>query len=167
MSTVIDLLDLAQALVDVDAEFFTAKGAGAGDRATVAFMRALRASAKAHFGDDHAEHRLCGDTAYAADYYFRHEATIVEVALGLKNPSTEFEKDVLKAVMAKELGAPVEHLVFIAKPGGARKCEQPGRSAIRGWVKRQHGILISVHELKLDAAYHAPPQPPRRPVRLP
>jgi hypothetical protein len=162
MSAATELHGLAQALVDEDRDFFTAKGAGAGDHATNAFMRALRVRAAAHFGEDHAEQRLCGNNAFAADFYFRREATIVEVALGLKNPSTEFEKDVLKAVMAKELGAPVEHLTFIAKPGGARKCQQPGRSAIRDWVERGHGIRVAVHELAVNTEFHAPPPPRRR-----
>lgn len=162
MTCATDLYRLAQALVDEDREFFTAKGAGLGDHATNNFMRALRTRAAGHFGADHAEQRLCGENAFAADFYFRDEATIVEVALGLKNPSTEFEKDVLKAVMAKELGAPVDHLVFIAKPGSVRKCQQPGRSAIREWVERRHGIQVAVHELRFNAGFHAPPPPPRR-----
>src|SRR5262249_49840871 len=125
-------------------------------------MRALRSRAVAYFGADHAEQRLCGDNAFAADFYFHDEATIVEVALGLKNPSTEFEKDVLKAIMAKELGAPVEHLVFITKPGGLRKCEQPGRTAVRQWVERRLEIRVSVRELVANADFHVPPPPARR-----
>ncbi len=33
---------------------------------------------------------------------------MVEVTLGLKNPSTEFEKDILKVVMTKNIGYKVK-----------------------------------------------------------
>ena len=168
MPAVQELLALAQTLVNRDQAFFTTKGAGAGDHATNAFMRALRDLATDRFGADHSEQKLCGATGFAADFYFRDEATIVEVALGLKNPATEFERDVLKAVMAKELGVPVEQLVFITKPGGVRKCEQPGRLAIRAWAERCHAIRITVLELAVNPDFHAPlPAPRRRPASHP
>ena len=44
-----------------------------------------------------SERRLCGDTSFAADFFFQDDATIVEIALGLINPASEFEKDILKA----------------------------------------------------------------------
>jgi hypothetical protein len=142
------LLDLAQALVAEHADFFRVKGPGPGDHATNAFMRDLRALANREFGEDHAEQRICGDNAFCVDYYFPSEGTVVEVALGLPKPTTEFERDILKAVMAKDAGYAVDRLCFISKPGAQKKCAQPGRTAIVNWVRERHGIDVVVRELR-------------------
>jgi hypothetical protein len=110
------LLSLAREIAARDAEFHSVKGPGAGDRATSQFMQELRDRAIAEYGKDYAEARLCGENSLAVDYYFPDEETIVEIALGLPNPASEFEKDVLKALMAKELNHKVEHLLFISHP---------------------------------------------------
>ena len=100
------------------------------------------------FGEDFSERKICGDNAFAVDFYFPAEGTIVEVALGLPHPKTEYEKDILKAVMAQEMGNRVSQLVFISKPGARAKCSQPGRVAIKVWLERHHGIAIEVQELE-------------------
>ena len=71
----------------------------------------------------------------------------MEVALGLGNPNTEYEKDILKALMARDRGNKVEQLIFISKPGGVKKCNQPGRSAVKEWLKDKNGIRIMVMDL--------------------
>lgn len=123
------------------------RGAGDGDRATHEFMRRLRDDAIAAFGGDYSECKMCGDTAFAADFYFPEDATIVEVALGLPNPASEFEKDILKAFMARESGFAVRRLLFISRSGAAQKCQQPGRGAIRDWARSKHDLEIEIHEL--------------------
>jgi len=146
------LLELAQALTARHTDFFKVKGPGAGDHATNAFMRDLRARARREFRADYAEQRICGDNAFTVDYYFPSEATIVEVALSLPKPTTEFERDILKAVMAKDAGHAVRRLFFISKPGAQKKCAQPGRTAIINWVGASHEIDVVVRELR-RAAY--------------
>jgi hypothetical protein len=122
-------------------------------------VRKLRAIALQEFGEDLSEKQICGATAQAVDYYFPDEETIVEVALGLPNPASEFEKDVLKAVMAQERGYLVNRLLFISRAGAIRKCQQPGRAAIIEWAGARHGIAIEVHELARE------PRQRRRGVR--
>lgn len=90
---------------------------------------------------------MCGETSFAADFYFPEEATIVEVALGLPNPASEFEKDVLKAIMAQDFGYRVRRLFFISRAGSLKKCDQPGRTAVRQWAQTKHQLQIEVHEL--------------------
>ena len=142
------LLEIAQELVADTPDFFRVKGPGAGDRATNAFMDSLRDLASQEFGSDYAEQVTCGDNGFRVDYYFPSDATIVEAALGLPKPKTEFERDVLKAIMAKEAGHDVARLVFISKPGARKKCSKPGRLAIIDWLLRNHGIATEVHELE-------------------
>src|SRR6059058_1582682 len=90
------LLLLARQIALATPDFQLVRGPSAGDHATYDFMRELREQACEAFGTDYSETRMCGETSFAADFYFPEEATIVEVALGLPNPASEFEKDILK-----------------------------------------------------------------------
>ena len=141
------LIELAREISRALPDFQAVLGPGAGDIATHAFMSQLRQQAIHAFGEDHSERKLCGETSLAADFYFPSEGTIVEVAMGLGNPATEFEKDILKAVMAQECGFDVRRLVFICRAGGEKKCRQPGRAAMRLWAESKHGLSIEVHDL--------------------
>ena len=123
------LLDLARSIAASTTDFQAVRGPGDGDRATRAFMRELRERAKGAFGVDLAEKAMCGETSFAADFYFPEEATVVEVALGLPNPASEFEKDILKAIVARDHGHVVSRLFFISRAGAKSKCAQPDRAA--------------------------------------
>ena len=137
---------IAQTLVDEWPNFFGIQGAGAGDRATNDFMRELGRRAATAFGHSFAEQRISGDNKLAVDFYFPDEATIVEVAMSLRNPASEFERDILKAIMAQEAGHAVQRLIFLSKPGALARCAQPGLRAFADWAQRAHGILIEVRE---------------------
>jgi hypothetical protein len=153
------LLGLARDIAAADADFQAVRGPGAGDLATHSFMHELRRRASATFGVDCAEQRICGATAFAADFYFPEEATVVEVALGLPNPGSEFEKDILKAIVAQDYGYAVRRLYFISRAGAVKKCAQPGRRALIAWASSKHQLEIEVHELGGD--------PRKRPRRKP
>lgn len=141
------LLHIARDIVSRTLDFHVTKGPGLGDHATNGFMRELRAEAKATFGRDLSEFKVRVGTAWAADFYFPEEATLVEVALGLPNPASEFEKDILKAIMAQDSGHAVRRLLFISRAGAVRKCAQPGRAALIEWAAQKHALSIEVHEL--------------------
>ena len=138
MSETKGLLKLARDIASNSAEFQAVRGPGIGDKATGAFMKELRQRSRLAFGEDHSEKRLCGDNALAVDFYFPAEGAIVEVALGLPNPTTELEKDILKAIMAQEQGQRVKTLFFISRAGAIKKCSQPGRSAMVRWAHANH-----------------------------
>lgn len=122
------LLAIAQELAVENGAFHTVLGPGDGNRATNSFIATLRTKAKEEFGSDFAEQKICGSTSQAVDFYFPQEATIVEIALGLPNPGSEFEKDVLKAIIAQDCGFNVKRLRFISRPGAIKKCAQPRAS---------------------------------------
>lgn len=147
MDRALELLRLAQALATETPGFFETKGPGAGNHATNAYVAELRIRATALFGANYAEQPICGDNRLCVDYYFPDEGTVVEVALGLFKPKTEYEKDVLKAIMAVEAGHRVDRLFFICKPNGIKKCAQPGRQAVADWVEQKYGIRVEVHDL--------------------
>jgi hypothetical protein len=141
------LFEIANEIALSTSQFFEKKGAGPGNNATNIYIKAVGARAKEVFGEDYSEKFLSGENSLAVDFYFPDEATIVEVALGLKNPNTEYEKDILKAIMAKNLGYKVEKLFFISKPGGTKKCSQPGRIAMKNWLENNIGISLEVKDL--------------------
>lgn len=141
------LLDIARELAAAYGHFHKALGPGDGDRNTGSFMADLRHRALEAFGEDYSERAICGNNGCKVDFYFPEEQTIVEVALGLPNPNCEFEKDILKALMAQELGHPVNRLMFISRAGAAKKSNQPARAAFAEWAKTHHALTLEVHEL--------------------
>jgi len=142
------LIRLAQQIADQRPRFFQRKGAGKGDKDTNSFMGELRARARQAFGRDSSEQIISGEnTKLAVDFFFPHEGTIVEIALRLRNPQSEFERDILKAVMAKEEGRNVRRLVFLSKPGAAKRHTQPSSQTIMSWLQRNHEIEVSIREL--------------------
>ena len=147
MNKSVKLYELANKLASDTQGFFETKGPGKGNHSTNYFINELGTLAINTFGTDYSEKNICGDNSLAVDFYFPDEGTIVEIALGLKNPNTEYEKDILKAVMAKSLGENVTKLLFVSKPGGSKKCNQPGRVAVKDWLKKTHNINIEVVDL--------------------
>lgn len=145
------LFEIAEELAATWPRFFDVQGPSAGDKSTAAFMRELRQRATLAFGADHAEQRICGANGHCVDYYFPDEETITEIALSLRNPTSEFERDVLKAIMAQDAGHAVRRLVFITKPGGVKRLSQPGARAIIAWAERAHGLEITIEEMRPKA----------------
>lgn len=140
---------LSQAIATTTPGFFEIKGPGIGDKASHAFMLHLRREAAKLFGNDFSEKRACGHAKLALDFYFPDEKTAVEVALSLRNPSTEYERDIFKCLLAVEDGCPIRQLVFITKPGGHINIfQRNGATAIRAWVEKKFGIEIEVRELQ-------------------
>ena len=141
------LFELAQNLAKKTYGFLETKGPGIGNHATNQFISQLVALSTKEFGKDYSEQNICGNNALAVDFYFPEEGVIVEIALGLKNPNTEYEKDILKALMAKNIGHNVKKLFFISKPGGEKKCKQPGRIAVKEWLLNSSSIELEVWDL--------------------
>lgn len=146
------LVVIAQEIADRRPTFFDIKGPSVGDHDTASFMQELRSRAATEFGLDYSERKICGSNNLCVDFYFPDEEIIVEVALGLRNPTSEYERDILKALMAKEAGYPVRSLLFVSKPGALKRLRQPGASAIAAWAERLHGLRIETCELSRQHA---------------
>ena len=71
------LLEIARNIADANPLFQAVLGPGDGDRATHRFMDQLRAESIRAFGKDYSEQKICGETAFAADFYFPEEAKVV------------------------------------------------------------------------------------------
>lgn len=147
------LFNIAQTLADDWPRFFEKLGPGAGDQATRAYMLELRRRAYEALKEDFAEKCISGDNGLRVDFYFPEEKTVVEVAMGLRNPNSEFERDILKAIMAQEASNlnPVTSLIFLTKPGGHARANSPSAQAIVAWAKKHHDLIVEVREFGIVA----------------
>src|SRR5258708_468007 len=118
--------------------FFDIQGPSVGDKATATFMRELPTRCAAAFDTDFAQQRICGPNGLTVGYYFPDEGTVGEAALSLRNPASEFERDILKAIMARDAGQRVRRLVFITKPAAQNGGASRARGSIIAWAKRAH-----------------------------
>lgn len=147
MSHTETIIQLAKKCAKETPEFHSVKGPGIGDIETIKFMKDLRSRIKDLLGVDCAEQKICGHSKLAVDFYIPEESTIIEIALSLHNPNTEFEKDVIKAVMAQDAGYNVNKIIFLSKKGGVNRHSRPASQAIISWLKRNHGIETEIQEL--------------------
>jgi hypothetical protein len=135
----------AQGIADETIGFFEIKGPGVGDHASLRFMAALRHVARELFGDAcKAEHRVCKGVNFAVDFYFPEETVVVEIALGLDKPISEYERDIFKCLLAQHHGCPVKKLLFITKPGALKKNSAPGPLAIQAFVKDKFELEVEI-----------------------
>jgi len=148
MNLMVDrLFLLAQRIAEQTPHFFETKGPGIGDQASLTFMRNLREGAKGLLGKDYSEKRVSDEVSFSIDFYLPDEATAVEIALGLHNPLTEFERDIFKCLLARDAGCRIDRLVLFAKPGGSARQAAPGPRAIAHFVKKSFGIEVEIREL--------------------
>ena len=142
------LINIAKNLAANTPEFHSIKGPGIGDHATKIFMKTIQNRAKDAFGQDYSEKKISGKTNFAVDFWFPDEMTIVEFALTLRNSSSEFHKDILKALLAVDSGVKIQRLFFISKPGAIKRHNEPASRAIINWLKNKYQIETSIFELK-------------------
>jgi hypothetical protein len=142
---------LAIKLANGTPDFYKVKNAGLGDHASNQFMKNLRQLANNQFGSDFSEKRGCKGTKHAFDFYFPDEGSVIEIALSLHNPASEYEKDILKCLLAKEDGLTINSLLFITKPGGMLRHEAAGSRRIRELVLKRFGIWVDILELLPEA----------------
>ena len=142
------IIAIARDIAATTPDFHKVKGPGLGDNANHAFMAELRIRVKDELGEDYSEKRICGDNQSAVDFYIPDEKTIIEVALTLRNPQSEFHKDIFKALLAKDVGTDVDHLVFVSKPGAQNRHQQPSSQAIIRWLAKHYSITVTIEEMK-------------------
>lgn len=147
------LIKLAQKIASTSPDFHKILGPGKGDKSTHAFMKELRLQAIELFKEDFSEKTICGDNKFAVDFYFPAESTIVEIALTIRNSNSEFHKDILKALLSKKAGNPVEKLVFISKPGAIKRHQKPASQAIISLARDEFGVSILIKELEAGCGH--------------
>lgn len=147
MTKVQQIVKIAQQIADEMPNFHEVKGPGKGDKANHDFMAKLRERVGNQLGIDYSEKQISGEIKSAVDFFLRDEKTIVEIALTLKVPLSEFHKDIFKALLAKDKGEDIEKLVFISKPGAKKRHNEPASQAIMKWLNDNYSIEVEIFEL--------------------
>lgn len=141
------LIALVRALAEKQQGFIDVLGPGAGNDRANDFTEQLIRVAGNELGANYAEFRYCDNQSARYDFYIPEERTVIEVAWGLPNPNSEFEKDIFKALIGREHGHGVDRLVLISRPGAIQKCRQPGRAAVIRWVEHYHSLKVQIVEV--------------------
>lgn len=148
------IFDMAQELAWETPGFQTHRAPGneAGNGMTKEFLQSLNDQVHGHWPK-----KVClqepiaeGVARYSFDYFIPSEETAVEIALSIWHSPSEFEKDIFKAILAKNAGMRLRKLVLIGKKDSERCRNAPGPKAIRCWVWRKCGIEVEVKDLTSD-----------------
>jgi hypothetical protein len=142
------LLKLGGELARKKSDFAHRKGPGRGDLNTNEFMANLDARATQALGDACVPGAtVIEEAGFSFDYLLPREATVAEVGFSLRNPQSEFERDLFKVLLAKQAGTAIRRLVLVGKPGTENRLKAPGPQAIIGFVRREFRIETEVHEI--------------------
>jgi hypothetical protein len=124
-------------------------GKNAGDGITKTFLTALDDEVMRRWpGAVERQKRVIPDAGFTFDYFVEREQTAVEIALSVRNPLSEFEKDAFKAILAQEAGLALRRLVLIGKKGAVARLSAPGPQAIIRWLDQHHAIEVLVEDLE-------------------
>ncbi len=147
------LIDLCNKTATETAQFTEKLGPGKGDHATTTFLKKLTEKIRENqylYSKITPEYYIYPNSNSRFDFYIECESTVVEIALSLKNPTTEFEKDVLKVLISNQKNVnltPIKNLLFLGKSGAKAKCEEPFRKAAICWAKNAHELNIFVEDI--------------------
>ena len=77
------------------------------------------------FGSDVVNPFLGVANHQAVDFWLEHQCTIIELEFNILTLPPVLEKEVFKAVLAKDVGKPVRQLILIVDPGAALSSRAP------------------------------------------
>jgi hypothetical protein len=141
------ILQLAQENADAYG-IFDAKRAGSGDQYTKEVVDRLKFLAIEEWGPGVANQFLSKENPQSVDFWLEDEHTIIAVDFNFFPSSPLLEKEAFKALLAKDAGKVVQHLILIGDPGSVRRHHVPTARAIMAWMERQHQIRVQIWELE-------------------
>lgn len=100
------------------------------------------------FGTDAVNRFLSKENGQSVDFWLEDEQTIVEMEFSILSEPPVLEKEAFKALLAKDAGNDVRHLILIGDPGSALLSQAPTPASIRQWMERRHQIRVQIWELK-------------------
>jgi hypothetical protein len=84
----------------------------------------------------------------SVDFWLEDEFTIMEMEFNILSSPPVLEKEIFKALLAKDAGKDVRHLILIGDPGSVMLSQAPAAVAIIDWVERRFQIRAQIWELK-------------------
>jgi hypothetical protein len=141
------ILQLAQENADAYG-IFDAKRAGSGEMYTKEVIDHLKFLAIEEFGPGVANQFLSKENRQSVDFWLEDEHAIIGVDFHILSSSPLLEREAFKALLAKDSGNDVRHLILIGDPGSVRRHHVPTVRSITAWMERQHQIRVQVWELQ-------------------
>lgn len=84
----------------------------------------------------------------SVDFWLADEFAIIEMEFNILSSPPVLEKEIFKALLAKDAGRDVRHLILIGDPGSVLLSQAPAAVAIIDWVERRHQIRAQIWELE-------------------
>ena len=129
-------------------DILNARRKGSGDQYLKEVVDHLKFLVIEEFGSGVANQFLSKENPQSVDFWLEDEHTIIAVEFNMFSSSPLLEKEAFKALLAKDAGKDVRHLILIGDPGSVRRHEVPTAKSIMVWVERQHQIRVQIWELK-------------------
>jgi hypothetical protein len=147
MSKAERIFQLAQEGADAY-RMFQARRAGAGSPYVNEVINHLKFLVVQEFGSGTVNQFLSEENRQAVDFWLADEQTIMEVEFDILSSPPVLEKEVFKALLAKDAGKDVRHLILIGDPGSVLLSQAPTPVSVIDWVERRHQIRVQIWELK-------------------
>jgi len=141
------IYELAQQTANEIPDMFRKKGAGEGNRFTNQYMARLNKAVTSMIGGSYIEQRICHPTDQSVDFFIPEESTIIEVELSLYNVHTNLDRDIFKALIARDAGYAISTLLLIGKEPAKERHNQPSSRALIDFVKRHHELKVIIEDI--------------------
>ena len=141
------ILQFAQENAD-SYNIFDARRAGSGDRYAKEVVDHLKFLVIEELGPGVVNQFLSKESRQSVDFWLEDEHTIIAVEFNVFTSSPLLEKEAFKALLAKDAGKDVRHLILIGDEDSVRQHHVPTARSIMAWVERQHQIRVQIWELK-------------------
>jgi hypothetical protein len=127
---------------------FDARRAGSGDEFTKEVVDHLKFLVTDEMGPGVANQFLSKENRQSVDFWLEEEHTIIAMEFNMLTLSPLLEKEAFKALLAKDAGKDVRHLILIGDPGSVRRHNVPSARSIMAWLERHHQIRVQILELR-------------------
>ena len=147
MSKAERIFQLAQEGADAY-HMFKLRRAGAGTRFVNEVINHLKSLVAQELGTEAVNRFLSKESGQSVDFWLEDEQTIMEMEFSIFSSPPVLEKEVFKALLAKDAGKDVRHLILIGDPGSVLLSQAPTPTSVIDWVERHHQIRVQMWELK-------------------
>ena len=127
---------------------FKARRAGAGSPYVNEVINHLKFLVVQEFGAGAVNQFLSKETRQSVDFWLEDEQTMIEMEFNILSSPPVLEKEVFKALLAKDDGNDVRHLILIGDPGSGLLAQAPTPMSVIKWVEQRHQIRVQIWELK-------------------
>ena len=127
---------------------FKARRAGAGSNYVNEVINHLKYLVAQEFGDGVVNQFLSKENRQTVDFWLADEQAIMAMEFNAFSLAPALEKEVFKALLAKDAENDVRHLILIGDPGSVLLSQTPTQASIINWVERCNQIRVQIWELK-------------------